>query len=183
MRCFIAVNVDNPLVSSFIGELSEVGAQLRPVNPENLHLTLKFLGEVPDESIDGIKKAMDDSFSNFEPFEASLEGTGAFPSTNYMRVVWVGMKENSERIIEMQKALDENLAPLGFSKEKKFHPHLTLARVKSQRGKEKLKVFIDKNKERSFGKLKVDSVKLKKSVLSPKGPTYFTVGETKLKGG
>jgi 2'-5' RNA ligase len=183
MRCFIAVNVDNPLVSSFIGELSEVDAALRPVKPENLHLTLKFLGEVPDESIDGIKRAMDDSFSNFESFEASLEGTGAFPSMNYMRVVWVGMKENSEKLVEMQKALDENLAPLGFAREKRFHPHLTIARVKSQRGKEKVKAFINKNKERPFGKLAVDSVALKKSVLSPKGPTYSTIGKTKLEGG
>lgn len=182
MRCFIAVDVDNPSVSSFIDELSEVGAALRVVRPENLHLTLKFLGEVPDDSIDSIKKAMDDSFSHFDAFEASLEGTGAFPSENYMRVVWVGFEENRERFIEMQKVLDENLASLGFAPDKRFHPHLTLARVKSQKGKGKLKAFINKNKERSFGKLKVDSVELKKSVLGPKGPVYSTVGETKLKG-
>ena len=184
MRCFIAVNVDNPLIGPFIDELAEVGAALRLVKPENLHLTLKFLGEIPDDSITAVKKAMDDSFSPFEAFEATLVGTGAFPSANYMRVVWVGMTENSERLIEMQKALDGNLAPLGFAREKKgFHPHLTIARVKSQKGKEKLKRFINKNKERSFGKLKVSSVELKKSVLSPIGPTYSTIGETNLKGG
>lgn len=183
MRCFIAVDVDNSLINPFLEELLEVGAALRPVKPENIHLTLRFLGEVPDDSIEGIKKAMDDSFSDFEPFETSLEGTGAFPSMNYMRVVWIGMKENRERLIEMQKALDKNLIPLGFDPDKRFHPHLTLARVKSQMGKGKLKAFLSKNQERSFGKLKVDSVKLKKSVLSPKGPTYSTVGETKLTGG
>ena len=191
MRCFIAIDI-NESVRGAIGGLQlklrrQSGLDQPEVKwplPESIHLTLKFLGEVPDESIDGIKKAMDDSFSGFGPFEASLEGTGAFPSANYMRVVWVGMKENSERLIEMQKALDENLAQLGFAREKRrFHPHLTIARVKSQKGKEKLKMFINKNKERSFGKLKVDSVKLKKSVLSPKGPVYSTVGETKLKGG
>ena len=99
-----------------------------------------------------------------------------------MRVVWIGIKENHERLIEMQKALDENLIPLDFEREKKFHPHLTLARVKSQKGKGKLKVFINKNKERSFGKLKVDSVELKKSVLTPEGPVYSTILETKLAG-
>jgi 2'-5' RNA ligase len=183
MRCFIAVAVDNPLIGPFIGELAEVGAALRPVKPENIHLTLKFLGEVGDDSIDGIKKAMNDSFSAFDVFEASLEGAGAFPSTNYMRVVWIGIKENHERFIEMQKALDKNLVPLGFEPDKRFHPHLTLARVKSQKGKGKLKAFINKNKERSFGKLKVNSVELKRSVLSPKGPTYSTIEEVKLVGG
>ncbi|MBU2560177.1 RNA 2',3'-cyclic phosphodiesterase, partial [archaeon] len=139
MRCFIAVKVDNPLIGPFIGELSEVGAHLRTMNPENLHLTLKFLGEIGDDSIDAVKKAMDGALSSFGPFEASLEGVGAFPNTDYMRVVWIGIKENSERLIEMQKALDEKLAPLGFAPEKMFHPHLTLARVKSQKGKGKLK--------------------------------------------
>ena len=182
MRCFIGVKVDNPLIGPFIDELCEVGAQLRPVKPENLHLTLKFLGEVGDDSIDAVKKAMSDSFSAFDAFEASLEGTGAFPSTNYMRVVWIGIKENHERLIEMQKALDKNLIPLGFDSDKRFHPHLTLARVKSQKGKGKLKAFINKNKERSFGKLVIDSVHLKKSVLSPEGPVYSTILETKLTG-
>lgn len=182
MRCFIAVKVDNPLVNSFIGELLEVGAALRPVKPENLHLTLKFLGEVPEDAVKGIKKAMDDSFSGFESFEASLFGTGTFPSMNYMRVVWIGFQENRERFIEMQRMVDKNLVPLGFDSDKRFHPHLTIARVKSQKGKGKLKVFINKNKERSFGKLKVGSVELKKSVLSPKGPTYSTIEEVKLKG-
>jgi 2'-5' RNA ligase len=183
MRCFIAVNVDNPLVSSFIDELSEVGAALRLVKPENLHLTLKFLGEVEEDSIDDVQKAMDESLVGFGPFEVSLHGTGAFPSQNYMRVVWVGMQKNRERLIELQKAIDENLVPLGFAREKRFHPHLTLARVKSQKGKAGLKAFISKNQERLFGKLKVGSVKLKKSVLSPKGPIYSTIGETKLTGG
>ena len=183
MRCFIAVNVDNPLVSSFIDELSEVGAALRVVKPENLHLTFKFLGEVPDDSIDGILKAMDGSLSGVGPFEASLYGTGAFPSQNYMRVVWVGIDENRERLIEMQRAIDENLVPLGFSREKRFHPHLTLGRIKSQKGKGQLKAFLSKNQERSFGKLIVDSVHLKKSVLTPQGPIYSTLGETKLTGG
>jgi 2'-5' RNA ligase len=93
------------------------------------------------------------------------------------------MQKNRERLIELQKAIDENLVPLGFAREKRFHPHLTLARVKSQKGKAGLKAFISKNQERLFGKLKVGSVKLKKSVLSPKGPIYSTIGETKLTGG
>lgn len=182
MRCFIGVKVDNPLINSFIGELLEVGAALRPVKPENLHLTLKFLGEVPEDAVKGIKKAMDDSFSGFESFEASLFGTGTFPSMNYMRVVWIGFQENRERFIEMQRMVDKNLVPLGFDSDNRFHPHLTLARVKSQKGKEKLKAFLSKNKERSFGKLNVRSVELKESVLGPKGPVYSTVARTKLTG-
>ncbi len=182
MRCFIAVEVDDPQVRSFIEELSQVDAALRVVRPENLHLTLKFLGEVPGDSIDGIMKAVDSSLSGFGPFETSLVGTGAFPSLDYMRVVWVGFGENRERFVEMQKAVDEALVPLGFAPEKRFHPHLTLARVKSRKGKEQLKEFLLKNQERPFGTLTVDSVRLKKSVLTPKGPIYSTERETRLTG-
>jgi 2'-5' RNA ligase len=183
MRCFIAVNVDNPLVGPFIDELSELGAGLKTVKPENLHLTLKFLGEVSEEKSSGVQKAMHEALDGFDAFETTLYGTGAFPSMNYMRVVWIGMEKNRERVIEMQKAIDENLAPLGFELEKKFHPHLTLARVKSQKGKGRLKAFLARNREREFGNLMVDAVHLKKSVLTPKGPIYSTVNEVKLEGG
>lgn len=182
MRCFVAVEVDNPAVSSFVDELSKVGAALRVVKPGNLHLTLKFLGEVPEDSIDGILKAMDRSFSGFGPFDASLSGTGAFPGLNHMRVVWIGISENHERLIEMQSAVDRELVPLGFAPDKRFHPHLTLARVKSQKGKGQLKAFILKNRERTFGKLIIESVLLKKSVLTPEGPIYSILGQTKLAG-
>jgi 2'-5' RNA ligase len=182
MRCFIAVEVDSPAVSSFVDELSKVGAALRVVKPGNLHLTLKFLGEVSEGSIDSILKAMDSSLSGVGPFEASLYGTGAFPGLNHMRVVWVGISKNHERLIEMQSAVDRELVPLGFAPDKKFHPHLTLARVKSQKGKGQLKAFILKNKERPFGKLIIESVLLKKSVLTPEGPIYSRLGQTKLVG-
>ncbi|MEE8402331.1 MAG: RNA 2',3'-cyclic phosphodiesterase [Candidatus Hydrothermarchaeaceae archaeon] len=182
MRCFIAVEVDEPQVRSFIEELSGVSAALRVVRPENLHLTLKFLGEVPGDSIDCIVKAVEGTLSGFSPFETSLVGTGAFPSLDYMRVVWVGFGENRERFVEMQKAVDEALVPLGFAPEKRFHPHLTLARMKSQKGKGQLKEFLLKNQERAFGTLTVDSVRLKKSVLTPKGPIYSTERETRLTG-
>jgi len=182
MRCFVAVDVDNSLVCSFIEELSKVDAALKVVKPENLHLTLKFLGEIPEDSIDGILKAMDSSFSDFGSFEVPIYGTGAFPSLDYMRVVWVGLQENRERLIEMQSAIDRALVPLGFTAEKRFHAHLTLARVKSQKGKRQLKEFLFENRERSFGNFIVDSVQLKKSVLTPKGPIYSTLGQTKLTG-
>ncbi len=182
MRCFIAMEVDNPPVRSFVNELSKVGAALRVVGPENLHLTLKFLGEVPEDSVDGIQKAMDSSLSDFGPFDTSIYGTGVFPSMSYMRVVWVGFDENRERLIEMQKVLDSTLMPLGFAPDKRFHPHITIARVKSRKGEVQLKEFVLENKDRSFGSTTVDSVHLKKSVLTPKGPVYSTIKEVKLTG-
>jgi len=78
--------------------------------------------------------------------------------------------------------LVDNIVALGFAPEKRFSLHLTLARVKSQKGKEQLKDFLFKNRERSFGNFIIDSVRLKKSVLTPKGPIYSTLGQTKLTG-
>lgn len=181
MRCFISVDVENHKLRAILEELSQVGAKLRILDPEKLHITMKFLGEVSEESTADILNAMDNSLSTFCKFEASLDGIGAFPKLSYMRVVWAGVRKNSDRFIEMQGEIDKNLAPLGFHPERRFHPHLTLARVKSQEGKEALRTFISENQERSFGDFTVSSVRLKKSVLMPEGPVYSTLGETKLK--
>ncbi len=182
MRCFIAMELDSPPVRSFVKELSNVDAALRVVDSENLHLTLKFLGEVPENLVDDILEAMHSSLSEFSSFDVSLYGTGVFPSMSYMRVVWVGFDENRECLIEMQKVLDSTLMPLGFAPDKRFYPHLTIARVKSRKGEAQLKEFVLENKDRSFGNTVVDSVHLKKSVLTPKGPVYSTIKEVKLTG-
>lgn len=175
MRCFIAVEMRTEEVAACLAELGRVGAALRLVKPENRHLTLKFLGEVHEDLIHEVGAAMKDALHGFEPFDATLRGLGAFPSLSYMRVVWAGIEKGNEELIDAQRSIDENLAKLGFPKDKRFHPHLTLARVKSQKGKGELREFITRHKDTDFGAVRVDKIELKKSVLTPKGPIYTTI--------
>jgi 2'-5' RNA ligase len=176
MRSFIAVEARTPGVEGLLSGLSSLGAALRVVKPEGLHITMKFLGEIPEGRVGEIYSAMEEAFSPFEPFHISLKGAGAFPSPRRPRVVWVGVEEGRDTLIRMQSALDSNLSSLGFQKEKRrFHPHLTLARVKTPRVMDRLQEFIEGHKGEEFGRVAVGKVELKKSLLTPRGALYTTL--------
>jgi 2'-5' RNA ligase len=109
-----------------------------------------------------------------------LIGTGVFPDQKYMRVAWIGIK-NGEQIGKIANKIEEQVSKLGFEKEnREFSVHLTIGRVKSAKNKEKLLQVIEKYKDTNFGNYNVDSIKLKKSELTPKGPIYTTLKEVKL---
>lgn len=181
MRSFIAVDIKNEKIEAAVEELRKVKADVKVVEPQNLHLTLKFLGEIPEDVIEKIYAAMQASLKSFQPFSVSLRSIGVFPNLKYMRVVWIGFKEGREKLIELQHSLDANLRKLNFKPENRFDPHLTIGRVKSPRGKEELKNFVLKHKDTDFGSAVIDKVELKKSVLTPKGAVYSTVKICELK--
>lgn len=184
MRCFIAIDMRTPGVLECLRELSGLKASLslplRLVAPENLHLTLRFLGEVREEGIPAIAAAMEEALKEFEAFEASLRGLGVFPSMNYMRVLWVGVHRNRDTLIKMQRSLEDELGKLGFQRDKKFHPHLTIARVKAKQGREELRDFVIRRQNQDYGSIRVEKVELKKSVLTPKGPIYTPLAACEL---
>jgi 2'-5' RNA ligase len=167
-------------MEQFHSALRETGAPLKLVDLGNMHLTLKFLGNTNEDLVPKITQTMNDSLEGMEPFSIQFGGTGAFPSLGHMRVVWIGV-HGAEKLISMAEYLNEELAGLGFKKEKrKFSPHLTLGRVKGGRHKDRLADVIKSWGKEDFGSLEVGGVCLKKSVLSPKGPTYSIVHETKM---
>lgn len=179
-RGFISVDLNkHPKLLEFSNSLKETHAPLKMVEVENIHLTMKFLGDVDDMLVDKITGIMENAVENVKPFTARFEGTGAFPNTNYMKVIWIGTK-NAEPLINIAEFLDEELHSIGFKKEKRgFSPHITLARVKGRRNKEKIQQLLKENKNTIFGEQLVDNIRLRKSVLGPKGPTYSTVKEIK----
>ncbi|MEA2053772.1 MAG: RNA 2',3'-cyclic phosphodiesterase [Candidatus Thermoplasmatota archaeon] len=179
MRTFISIDVGSmkPLVE-LENELRE-GMNVKLVEPENIHLTLKFLGEIGEDIIPGIGEVMKGSLHGIKPFTASLHGVGAFPNLNYIKVVWVGLVDNGQ-MEEIASRLNNGLHEYGFKNEKRFVPHATLARVRSARGKEKLKELINKNRDKQFGEVNVECIRLKKSELTKEGPIYNTVLEVKL---
>jgi 2'-5' RNA ligase len=177
-RGFIAIDIESfPKLLEFEREIKKSGANVKLVEPKNIHLTLKFLGDTDESLIDDIEKIMKDSVKDTKPFEIALKGAGVFPNEKYMKVVWIGI-ENGEKIGEIANNIDENASKLGFLKEKrKFSAHLTIARVKNVNDKQALIDIIIKYRDVEFLKINVDSIKLKKSTLTPKGPIYNTLKE------
>lgn len=175
-RAFIAVDVGPlPNLLALSEQLGATRADIKLVEPENIHITLKFLGECEEELVDRIEKCMRDCSLEIAPFEIKLENIGAFPNLNYMKVVWVGIA-GAEPLITMASCLNKAMKDLGFKTDKKgFKPHLTLARVRSPRNKNKLRDVIEARSEDEFGSVYVDRLFLKKSVLSSSGPTYSDV--------
>ncbi|MFX1517060.1 MAG: RNA 2',3'-cyclic phosphodiesterase [Promethearchaeota archaeon] len=175
VRSFICVEINNSEVVSQIEELISKTKfdGVQPVKSNQIHLTLKFLGEIPTAKIAAIKQAL--QTIEFPPFDISLEGMGCFPNINYIRVVWIGIKEGSENLKQLASLVEEKLSPLGFPREKRrFSPHLTLARVKKLRNSDKnqLTAIIQNSKTISAGGQMIDELLLKKSTLTPKGAIY-----------
>ncbi len=177
-RGFIAIDIKPfPKLLEFEREIKNTGANVKLVEPENIHLTIKFLGDTDESLIDRIEEIMNYSVKEVEPFEINLKGAGVFPNERYIKVIWIGI-ENGESISKIVSKLDEKITTLGFQKEKrKFSAHLTIARVKNVKNKEKLIQIIEKYRNIEFGKIKINSIKLKKSTLTPKGPIYTTLKE------
>jgi len=180
-RGFIAVDIDVfPKLLEFEKEIKETGANVKLVEPENVHITLKFLGDTNESRIDEIDKIMKDAVKGIDPFNIQLKGAGVFPNQNYIKVIWIGIKQG-EPIGVIASKIDEQLSKMGFKKEKRgFSPHLTIARVKSARGKDEILHVIAKYGDVQFVDIRVDSIKLKKSDLTPKGPIYTTLIDVKL---
>jgi len=179
-RGFIAVDIAPfPKLVEFEQEIKNSGANVKLVEPENIHLTIKFLGDTDESLIEKIDEIMNDSVKEIDSFEIQLKGAGAFPNERYIKVIWIGI-ENWENIGKIAGKIDDKMFALGFDKEKrKFSAHLTIARVKSVKNKEKLIQIIDKYRNIEFANIKVDSIKLKKSDLTPKGPIYTTLKEVR----
>ena len=180
-RGFIAIDIpSSQKIIELSNQIKNSGANVKLVELENIHITLKFLGDTEEQYIDKIEEKMKESIEGVGSFDIKLINAGVFPNTNYVKVMWIGIKDDGE-LSKITSVINEKLTSLGFEKEKRgFSPHLTIARVRSARNKEKLVEIIKKYREVEFTTVKVDSIKLKKSELTPKGPIYTTLKEIKL---
>lgn len=166
MRLFIAIDF-NGLKDYFAELQGQLPKNAKLSLVKSFHLTLKFLGEVQPNKIDeiaGILKTI-----KFEPFNVFTDSIGIFPTENYIRVVWVGLKPE-DKIIELQNRVDEPLKKL-FKKEKGFEPHITLCRVKSPEDKKSFVEQVKKIKVENK-RIEIKEFRLVKSTLNPKGPVY-----------
>ncbi len=180
MRCFIAINLPESVKKILAGlqeELGQCGADIRWVRPENIHLTMKFLGDISKESSDDIVKILKIAGEEHAAFDFEIFGTGVFPNMKFPRVLWVGLK-TGELFAALHQMIEKGAASLGFKAEKRrFFPHLTIGRFRSSRGKsaliEKVRLF----ENNGFGSFNIQSVCLMQSTLKPAGAEYTIMKE------
>jgi 2'-5' RNA ligase len=184
MRSFIAINLDDSLrneVDRATAGLKSGNWDVKWVSPANLHITLKFLGEIPEDDLQGIREILLSIVPHHESFAFKLKGVGIFPDKRRPRIVWIDLLE-SEKLIKLQEKVDNTLVTIGFKREDRpFSPHLTIGRIRSSAGKESLLRAVETLKDKDFGNIGVNKVSLMKSDLKPGGAQYMTIAEFSLK--
>ncbi len=183
MRSFIAIDLNSPVRESLAElqkELEKCGADVRWVKPENIHLTLKFLGDIGEQTIDSIANTVERCCRRLNAFDLEISGVGVFPAIRSPRVLWAGIS-GGETPKELQREIEDGAASLGFKREnRRFVPHLTIGRFRSSGGKRTLTDKIEQHKNNKFGSVKVDSVIIMRSDLGPKGAKYTKIAEIPL---
>lgn len=184
LRCFIAVDVADEVRHSLTRQYHQLKRQAKEyrwVDPENYHLTIKFLGNVAGEKVPDITAAVHRVARDLHPFEVRVEGFDAFPYRSTPRVVWAGISNGSEELVDLWRRVGDNLSVLGFPHDQReYTPHLTLGRAKSGNKRADLMPLFNRLESRDWGAYMVSSVKILKSEFKRKGPVYTVLDEIQL---
>jgi len=180
MRLFVSVDLDGLArdVQRVQDRLADASG-LRLTDPEQAHLTLKFLGDTDPDRLpaltEQLRLAVEES--GVEPFPAEFGGLGVFPSLDYISVVWLGVRRGSKSFTRLHGAIEDRTTAMGFDPEEhEFTPHVTLARMDHAGGKELVQSVVSE-RDPDVGEMTVDAVRLTESELTPSGPEYSTVEE------
>jgi 2'-5' RNA ligase len=183
-RIFVAIPLDPALrdaVRELERRLEDAGVIPRWIAPENLHLTLRFLGQISPAQLTRVVHAARDAAAEAAPFQISLAGVGAFPTTSRPRVVWVGIADGAAAVKDLSERLDDALARQRFPKEPRpLHPHLTIARVREPGRMTALQAAAASLGGMEIGRQGVSSLVVMESHLRPAGALYVPVEEVPL---
>lgn len=184
MRAFIAIELSEEIRSALgriQSHLKYSGADVKWVEEKNIHLTLKFLGEITEEKREKIESILDEIGKSMNSFKISIKDIGAFPKIDYPRVIWVGLDKGAAESKILAEKIDGALSQIGFEKEARpFAAHLTIGRVRSSKNRQALKEKIKNYERRDTNDVIVSSVILFQSSLTPKGPIYTKLHEARL---
>ncbi|HPA14678.1 MAG TPA: RNA 2',3'-cyclic phosphodiesterase [Desulfobacterales bacterium] len=176
LRSFIAFELPEKIISSIRKvqeEIKAYGFAMRWVRPENIHLTLKFLGNINQADIPEIRKRMSETAEKYSPMRLAAKGIGVFPGIKRPRVLWVGLNGQIDSLIGLQKTIDEKLEAIGLPRENRaFKGHLTLARVKGHIDSNRLGEAMKEVGGFESEAFIVDQIVLFKSELKPGGSVY-----------
>jgi len=187
VRSFLAVELP-PHILSQIGKIQDrlraCRAQVRWVRVEQIHLTLKFFGNIEEKQIPEISSVVKEISARKSPFSVWVKGLGAFPTIRNPRVIWLGLHGWEENLSPLQREIETRLEALGFvPEERPYRPHLTIGRVKSLKDKGDLVDLIGKDRDVDLGPLVVDRIVLFRSDLRPTGPIYTPLTIREFTGG
>ena len=187
MRVFIAIDIGEEIKKALsdLQQQLQSGADIRKgdvkwVNPDNIHLTLKFLGEIKEEEVVKVCDIVKDVASRHKNFELDVESVGCFGGRS-ARVLWVGAGQYCDNLLKLQKDLDEQLAMADWPEDtRKFTGHLTLCRIRNSKAGIKLAKMAEDYRDFKLGTVLADSVLVYQSQLRPTGPVYTRLGNYKL---
>ncbi|NHJ87358.1 MAG: RNA 2',3'-cyclic phosphodiesterase [Asgard group archaeon] len=175
IRAFFAADLNDSTIVKRIAkiqtEFENLDSKITFVSGENLHLTLRFLGDIEESMVPKLQKNAEEI--TFKPFTLEFSSVGVLPNMNYVRTLYIDVKEGFKELSSLALQVENLCVKHGFEKEKRpFKSHLTIGRVKKIGDKNTLVNLITEHKEDNFGKVEITSFTLKKSVLTPQGPIY-----------
>lgn len=184
LRAFVAVEMPEPIraaLQEIQSGLKQFKIRARWVRPENIHLTLKFLGNIPAGHVPSIGRALSESVRARGPFGLPAVGMGVFPGLQRPRVIWVGLSDRSQALVRLQQDIDARLAALGFPREeKRFQGHVTIGRFADRGSPGPVAEALKQFGAQGVGTLEVREVVLFRSDLRPEGPVYTALARAPL---
>lgn len=183
-RAFIAVEIDDQTkqkISELISNLKKSDADAKWITEDQIHLTLKFLGNICEGDVQKISDALSGVSNNFNSFMINFSGIGAFPNLNHPAVIWLGVDKGADYLKTLAEGIENELEKSGFAREaREFQPHLTLARIRSPKNMPELARLAKKTDFISGNDVQIDKLILFQSRLSPKGAVYTIILEKHL---
>lgn len=179
IRVFLSIDIEDESllsqVSRIQSRLDQEAAKLKLVEKDSIHFTLRFFGDTSLSRIEEMRNLL--GTLEITPFTILIEGVGAFPSPRRPNVIWIGVSQNSQQIIELKARIDTLLVSLGYPPEKGFKAHATIARVRAVKDRERTLRNLESLVRESIGTMTVYSFRMTKSTLKPSGPVYETLWE------
>lgn len=183
-RAFVAIEMNDEVrnnLSAVQAELKKTDAHVKWIKPENMHLTLSFLGDLSTDTITRICEQLDIIGARTRPLSLTVTGLGTFGKRHSTRIIWAGFTGDVKALCELQTGIHLAMDDLGLSlDDKSFSPHMTIGRVRSARGIDKVKRILETKRDADFGHLEAARVVLMKSVLTPAGPEYSLLHKSPL---
>ena len=175
IRCFVAIEIPQSVQAALKSVQTRLQSEIHRASwtkPGNFHLTLKFLGDVHPETIDKVGRVIQDVATEQAPFTIALGGVGAFPNFARPRVLWVGLNQGASTVSHLAESVNLDLKQLGFPTDNRFHPHLTLARMRTPMNLKPLKNMLCQYDTLDGAVVKVNEITLMQSQLHPNGAIY-----------
>jgi 2'-5' RNA ligase len=177
MRLFISIDLNDEIrsrIDKIESEMASKNVDVRFVEPKNIHITLKFLGEVGEDGVNNIVNKVSECVKHVKQFKLGIEGFGYFGTPKHVKILWIDVKEGREELIKLIESLNKRLEHIRRENHKPS-PHITIGRVSSGRNREALLDETERLKHVKLGELNVNEIVLKKSTLTSSGPVYEDV--------